>query len=202
MRVGLQALLDSAADVTVLFAGARISELVYDGELSLPIGTDVVVAYPESIEAETLSHYLLQRDSQLAILLLSDDPYDLHTIVDLPLHAWGILSADVEQDELLAAVRALYAGLFVGEPALIQPLLNRVMVSADDIALQVEELTERETEVLQLLAQGLANKQIALELGISSHTVKFHISSIFTKLDVVNRIEAVTAGARLGIVVL
>jgi DNA-binding NarL/FixJ family response regulator len=66
----------------------------------------------------------------------------------------------------------------------------------------IEELTARESEVLQLLAQGLANKQIALALGISEHTVKFHISSIYAKLGVTNRTEAVTQGARLGLIVL
>jgi DNA-binding NarL/FixJ family response regulator len=59
-------------------------------------------------------------------------------------------------------------------------------------------LTERELEVLGLLARGLANKQIALELAISEHTVKFHVSSIYTKLNVTNRTEAVRAGLRGG----
>lgn len=59
-------------------------------------------------------------------------------------------------------------------------------------------LTERELEVLGLLARGLANKQIAVELGISEHTVKFHVSSIYTKLNVTNRTEAVRAGLRGG----
>jgi DNA-binding NarL/FixJ family response regulator len=59
-------------------------------------------------------------------------------------------------------------------------------------------LTERESEVLSLLSKGLANKQIAVELGISEHTVKFHVSSIYTKLNVTNRTEAVRAGLRGG----
>jgi DNA-binding NarL/FixJ family response regulator len=59
-------------------------------------------------------------------------------------------------------------------------------------------LTERELEVLGLLARGMANKQIAVELGISEHTVKFHVSSIYTKLNVTNRTEAVRAGLRGG----
>jgi DNA-binding NarL/FixJ family response regulator len=59
-------------------------------------------------------------------------------------------------------------------------------------------LTERESEVLGLLAKGLANKQIAAALGISEHTVKFHVSSIYTKLNVTNRAEAVREGLRGG----
>lgn len=66
----------------------------------------------------------------------------------------------------------------------------------------VDPLTDREAEVLQLLARGMANKQIALELGISEHTVKFHISSIYTKLGAGNRTEAVRLGVRRGLVLL
>ena len=66
----------------------------------------------------------------------------------------------------------------------------------------IEDLTSRELEVLSLLAEGLANKQIAYELEISEHTVKFHISSIYTKLGVTNRTEAVMTGARLGLIAL
>jgi DNA-binding NarL/FixJ family response regulator len=66
----------------------------------------------------------------------------------------------------------------------------------------VETLTQRETQVLQLLSQGLANKQIALSLEISEHTVKFHVSSIYAKLGVTNRTEAVRQGVRHGLIVL
>ena len=59
-------------------------------------------------------------------------------------------------------------------------------------------LTDRESEVLGLLSKGLANKQIAAALGISEHTVKFHVSSIYTKLNVTNRTEAVREGLRGG----
>ncbi|HEY5902473.1 MAG TPA: helix-turn-helix transcriptional regulator, partial [Anaerolineales bacterium] len=61
-------------------------------------------------------------------------------------------------------------------------------------------LSDREIEVLELLAQGLANKQIAGALGISEHTVKFHVSSIYTKLNVTNRAEAVRQGVRQGLI--
>ncbi len=65
-----------------------------------------------------------------------------------------------------------------------------------------EELTPREIEVLQLVAEGLPNKQIALRLGISEHTVKFHVDAILGKLGAHSRTEAVTRAARLGLLVL
>jgi DNA-binding NarL/FixJ family response regulator len=64
----------------------------------------------------------------------------------------------------------------------------------------VEQLTAREMEVIQLMAQGLANKQIALKLGISEHTVKFHLSSLYVKLGISSRTEAVKRGIELGLI--
>jgi DNA-binding CsgD family transcriptional regulator len=63
-------------------------------------------------------------------------------------------------------------------------------------------LTPREIEVLGMLAEGLGNKSVARRLSISEHTVKFHVSSIFTKLNAKSRTEAVTLGARLGLIML
>ena len=69
---------------------------------------------------------------------------------------------------------------------------------SDDAGPLVEALTPREREVLDLLADGVGNREIAQTLGISEHTVKFHVSSIYTKLNVTNRAEAVSAGLRGG----
>ncbi len=66
----------------------------------------------------------------------------------------------------------------------------------------VEELTPREIEVLRMMAEGLGNKEIAVRLGISDHTVKFHISSILAKVGASSRTEAVTIGIRMGLVLL
>jgi DNA-binding CsgD family transcriptional regulator len=64
----------------------------------------------------------------------------------------------------------------------------------------IESLTAREKEVLQLMAEGLANKQIAMRLSISEHTVKFHLSSLYSKLGVSSRTEAVKRGLGLGLI--
>ncbi len=123
------------------------------------------------------------------------------SLTSLPVRAWGLLPPDTGEEELLAAVFAVHEGLLAAAPALMQSLLGPATELSDAEEL-VEELTEREGEVLQLLAQGMANKQIALRLGISEHTVKFHVSAIYGKLGVTNRTEAVRRGARLGLIVL
>jgi len=136
-----------------------------------------------------------------AILLLTDDQSAAMQLMDLPV--WGVLSLDAGPEELSAAVRALGEGLWTGSPALLGTLLERqpvAMLEAGDPI--IDPLTSREHEVLQLAAEGLANKQIALSLNISEHTVKFHLSSLYAKLGVTSRTEAVRAGVRRGWVVL
>jgi DNA-binding NarL/FixJ family response regulator len=136
------------------------------------------------------------------VLLLTDDPQGAAGLVALPV--WGALPLDSGPEELAAAVRALGEGLWAGSPVLLQGLLQRPAFSPalDGMELVADPLTEREHEVLQLAAEGLANKQIALKLGISEHTVKFHLSSLYAKLGATSRTEAIRAGARRGWVVL
>ena len=74
---------------------------------------------------------------------------------------------------------------------------SRALEVADELS---EEITSRETEVLRMLAEGAVNKEIAARLGISEHTVKFHISSILDKLGASTRAEAVTLGIRRGLI--
>jgi two-component system, NarL family, response regulator YdfI len=112
---------------------------------------------------------------------------------------------DCSTEELNAAVRAIHAGLLVSSPGIIGMGLTRLLSAGrptpELIGKEVvEPLTQRETEVLDLLAQGLANKQIAARLNISEHTVKFHVSSIYTKLGVANRTEAVRLGVQQGLI--
>ena len=94
------------------------------------------------------------------------------------------------------------AAIPAGPSAVVATVTGQAVQTFEDEETLIDTLTERESEVLELLAQGLANKQIALELGISEHTIKFHVSSIYTKLGVTNRIEAIRLGARLGLIVL
>ena len=102
---------------------------------------------------------------------------------------------DVSVEELQAAVYAVAQGLLVGAPQLLASLLSRKPNKPfDRNGAAADLLTSRELQILQLVALGLANKQIAQQLAISEHTVKFHISSIFTKLGVASRTEAVRSG--------
>jgi DNA-binding NarL/FixJ family response regulator len=156
-----------------------------------------------------------------ALLLLSDDLPTIRAALRRPWAAWGLLPPEAAEEEIRDALRALGHGLSVGPPGLLRDALaprgDAVASSGDALAPRThirpqgtpaplgqgrdgpQPLTPREEQVLQMLAQGLANKEIAAELSISDHTVKFHISSIYDKLGVTNRVEAVRAGVRLGL---
>ncbi len=181
LRAGLRALLSSDKTIKVVAAPDSLDE---QNE------ADVIIT-----SASPVSFLNNETDSALSagILLLSDDQLNVQEMRRLT-RVWGILPTDSSAEELNAAIHALSQGLIVGAPALL--------FESESEPLERGPLTERELEVLGLLAKGLANKQIAVALGISEHTVKFHVSSIYTKLNVTNRTEAVRAGLRGGWVAL
>lgn len=113
--------------------------------------------------------------------------------------ARGILRRDAEAPRLLAALRAVVQGLSVFDEASSGALLRP---AARDPLEPIEPLTPRELEVLQLLAAGQSNKQIAQRLSISEHTAKFHVAKLLQKLGAASRSEAVFIGARLGLLLL
>ena len=113
--------------------------------------------------------------------------------------ARGLLLRDADPLTIVAALRAVAQGLVTTDrdmEALLAP--NRGQPPTEPLA----SLTPRELEVLQLLAEGLTNKEISYRLGISEHTVKFHVNSILGKLEAQSRTEAVTQAMRLGLILL
>jgi len=119
--------------------------------------------------------------------------------------ARAVLSADADRDELVAAIQAAAAGLGAVPRALLPDLVRAAAMHESEGAVSnavVPPLTQREREVLALLVDGRANKVIAARLGISEHTVKTHIASLYDKLGARNRAEAVVAAARRGLVIL
>jgi len=103
----------------------------------------------------------------------------------------GVLQSNASSEQIVQAIKSVASGLMVFDRALAPQ-------SPDDEPL--EQLTPRESEVLRLLANGLGNKEIAVKLSISEHTIKFHIHSILGKLGAASRTEAVTRGLRSGLI--
>lgn len=116
---------------------------------------------------------------------------------------FGALPRDAGTEEIISALLAAASGLTVLDRSLaLEALAGLARGRPEPVSEPTEPLTAREREVLQLLAQGIPNKQIAQRLSISEHTVKFHVSAIMTKLGAASRTEAVTTAARRGLLLL
>lgn len=135
-----------------------------------------------------------------SIVLLSADAQPAWSSEVLRLGVRAMLSRDAAPAEVLAAVEAASAGLAVVDPHDLEALLSASNPTAASAESTV--LTPRELEVLRLMAEGAANKNIAWKLGISEHTVKFHVASILAKLNASTRTEAVAIGIRKGMILI
>ena len=188
LRIGLREMLGNQPDIKVV---GETTDLDGVNEVETEV----------AILASVSSARLVEDKLTYGILFLTDDVEDVRKIINSTSRAWGVLSTNATEDDLAAAVHAVGEGLWVGAPSLVKSLirLNGRRESSSDESL-VEPLTAREMEVIQLMAQGLANKQIALALGISEHTVKFHLSSLYAKLNSTSRTEAVKRGIELGLI--
>jgi DNA-binding CsgD family transcriptional regulator len=232
VRVGLRAMLSGypAHPAPPALDDVQIEELSSLDQADAYLDEiDILIVAAESPSRNQLSQLTSRQAGHLSVLLLTGDAEInssgggtssagrdssperrlsalLITLSRLPLRSWGVLPAGCTAEELGASIQALAEGLIVGAPLLLGPAFQPSVANpANGISSpdgQIETPTERETEVLQLLAQGLANKQIAARLSISEHTVKFHVSSIYSKLGAANRTEAVRTGLQHGLITL
>jgi DNA-binding NarL/FixJ family response regulator len=133
-------------------------------------------------------------------VILTDDPVLPVALAHAGLRGWACIGRDTDADQLDLAVRAADAGLVL----LDLPLAANTLGQSPGVpaAATSEPLTPRELQVLQLIAQGLPNKGIARQLGITENTAKFHVASLTGKLGASSRTEAVTLAARRGLILL
>jgi two-component system, NarL family, response regulator YdfI len=189
VRAGLEAMLRMHERFTVVGDASR------NGELAGTISThrpDVIVADAEARRPHAPA-------GTPPIVLLADDLMRAELRRELHSGVRAVLPQDANDAELAAAIEAVAAGLVVLSPADMDALLPQAPEASGDPA---EPLTTRESEVLALLSQGAANRDIARRLGISEHTVKFHVSSVLAKLGAATRTEAVARGMREGLIII
>lgn len=210
LRAGLRFLLEASGDCRVIgesdrldFASFASGRRPQDGGLGDAGPADVIIvdAAP-GLDVEELVASL-PSEAGFGLVILGALPNDEHLPELLTGRAWGYLAREVDEQRLVAAVRAVGEGLVTLDGELAGRLLSR---AGGPLALPVDveqtDLTEREREVLALLALGLPNKLIARRLSISDHTVKFHVASILSKLGAGSRTEAVSIAAHRGLVAL
>lgn len=200
VRAGLRAILSDDPHIQVISEGAGLADLEKP-----QLDADVVIWSPSpAMELEMVKSELMKirLEGSAALLLIHDDPNVMEQLSRLPVRAWGVLGSESSQAELVTSIQALNEGLVVINPIWLKHVLTNHTSRQDNNHDLVEPLTEREIEILQLLAYGLTNKQIAARLRISAHTVKFHVSTIFNKLGTTNRVETVNLGLKKGLIVL
>ncbi len=210
VSAGLRSLLAAETDVTVVDTPRASGQSLLSGlGRSAAPDADVIVWAPTRAEISDTERPLDAEE-------LDGAPFSPRLVVLLPDMdaattgeavrggASAVLSADVDRTELIAAIRAVAAGLMVLPRTLVSELMGAVRETPalDESTGPPPALTQREGEVLALLVEGRANKVIAARLGISEHTVKTHIASVYEKLRARNRAEAVVAAARHGLVIL
>jgi DNA-binding NarL/FixJ family response regulator len=163
---------------------------------------DVVLA--DNPTRELLAEYRARHDrTALVVLLEGADAED--TIRALYAGARAILPRTAKSDEIITAIKAVTNGLAVLPGELLPALLSGASFVGellDDKDPDRVRLTPRELEVLAAMADGVSNKAIALRLGISFHTAKFHVAAVLAKLNADSRTEAVARAAQLGLVML
>jgi len=161
---------------------------------------DIIVSEVES-EEDLLRDSLEISHGNAALVLLTDSVTPRWMSDALTAGASAILPRDSLPEDLVAALRAVAAGFVVIHPDFATDTFPARHV-APPLPTPLESLTPREQEVLERMADGLSNKEIAAQLSISEHTVKFHIASILSKLGATSRTEAVTLAIRQGLLLL
>jgi DNA-binding NarL/FixJ family response regulator len=199
-RTGLQSLFGEQ-DVKAVGSIANLESLAAQWS---DVEADVILieASGEQFESVIDSLAASQLASEANIVILSDHSEPRWRADALRAGVRAVLPTDIAADQLVAALNAAATGLIVIHPAEVDAAFPAAEPASRPLAELAEPLTPRESEVLQMLASGLANKEIAARLAISEHTVKFHVASILGKLGAGSRTEAVSLGIRRGLVLL
>ncbi len=180
VRAGLEAVARAHPSVDVIGTASPREELQAK---AMQLSPDVIL-----VEVDGNAADILQSLAGSAVVLLTNE----NALPLLRNGARAVLPHGASAREIGLAIEAAAAGLMLMHP--------------DSIEAPIPEhygtLSSRETEVLRMLSEGLANKEIAYRLGISEHTVKFHVGSLFQKLNASSRTEAVTLGVRQGLIML
>jgi DNA-binding NarL/FixJ family response regulator len=199
VRDGLVAMLETQADFTIVGQVATGSEALALVRASRP---DVLLLDLEmpGLDGVGVLRGLHGAGVPTRVIIFTVFDTDERIIAAVEAGAAGYLLKGAPREEVFAAVRAVAAGRSLLAPVAASAVLRRVR--GEVAGAGGPSLTPREQGVLEQLARGLGNKQIAAALGISERTVKFHISSLFTKLGAANRTDAVRRAAQAGLITL
>ncbi|PER29200.1 DNA-binding response regulator [Bacillus cereus] len=161
---------------------------------------DLYMPEMDGVEATTC---IKKEYPNVKVIVLTSFSDQAHVLPALRAGASGYILKDVEPDQLVEAIRSAYKGNIQLHPDIANTLLSQTLPveeKEEESSIQVDVLTARENEVLQLLAKGMSNKEIASVLVITEKTVKAHVSSILSKLNLSDRTQAALYAVKNGIV--
>jgi len=198
-RQGIRRLLEGEKDLTVIGEASDGEEAVHMVSEMKPDVVVMDIAMPKlnGIEATRQIKLIYPRTGVLILSAYDDDEY---VFALLRVGAAGYLLKNVSGDELIRAIRAVYKGEPVLDSIITQKVMNYFRIPGKVRGLErlSDHLSKRETDIIRLAAEGMTNKDIADKLHLSSRTVEGHLRTIFNKLGVGSRTEAVLYGLRKG----
>jgi DNA-binding NarL/FixJ family response regulator len=203
VRTGFRMVLEAQPDMTVVGEAADGLAAI---EFARAHTADVMVmdARMPRLDGVAATRQIRQAGDRPRVLMLTTFDLDEYAFAALKAGASGFLLKDVPPEELLFAIRAVHSGDAVVAPSTTRRLLDRFapMLPASDsnAAAELAELTERERQVLILVAQGLSNAELAKRLFVSEATVKTHVGRILAKLGLRDRVQAVVYAYENGLV--
>jgi DNA-binding NarL/FixJ family response regulator len=181
---------------------ARLRSLASSSTIAMIPEADSAIGFdaphPDVVIADERDVTATDTDVASAVLVVGDRDAAIRKARTSGASAWGVVSARANARQLQTAIAAVAAGLVVLPPALATVSGHSLDPIEDDTI--EDALTARELDVLALVSQGLSNREVAGELGISEHTVKFHLAAIYGKLDASTRTEAVRRALKRGLI--
>ena len=203
VRAGFRAIVEAEPDLRVVGEAADGREAVALARETAPDVVLMDIRMPE-VDGLEATRRLVQGDSPPKVLMLTTFDLDEYLYEAMRAGASGFLLKDVPRDQLVAGVRTVAAGDALLAPALVRRLVEdyvRRPPPGSGVPPSLAELSERELEVLRLVARGLSNAEIAQALFVGETTVRTHVGHILAKLGVRGRVQAVVAAYEAGLVV-
>lgn len=198
VRTGLCKILEMEDDIEVVAEASDGFEAIEKVKQYNPDLVLMDMRMPKMNGAEAIKR-IREFNDEVKFIILTTYSNEEYVFDGIKAGARGFLLKDAFPDEIISAIRKVNNGESLFEPTMITKVLDRFSQIADQPKIE-NALTNREMEVLQLIADGSSNKEIAAKLFISIKTVKTHVTHIFEKLGVSDRTEAVTKALRLKII--